>query len=245
MEPNSPRKSHYQRILFRLFGDADLEFIDQILSSGKSLELETGQFLFHQGDTGNSLYIVLSGRFRALATQNDNVLHALGDIGEGEPIGEFALFTSAPRSASVVAIRKSVVLELTEVEYLKLVSKKPEFSTLMARFVINRMRRNSLQQHLESSAKNIAVMNLQADRDITAYTSAIQLEFEALNVPIQVLDHDSHASWDTHDLYRALEDHEGLNFLVCSEADLHWSQQCAIYADLIVIATDLYAESEL
>ena len=245
MEPNSPRKSHYQRILFRLFGDADLEFIDQILSSGKSLELETGQFLFHQGDTGNSLYIVLSGRFRALATQNDNVLHALGDIGEGEPIGEFALFTSAPRSASVVAIRKSVVLELTEVEYLKLVSKKPEFSTLMARFVINRMRRNSLQQHLESSAKNIAVMNLQADRDITAYTSAIQLEFEALNVPIQVLDHDSHASWDTHDLYRALEDHEGLNFLVCSEADLHWSQQCAIYADLIVIATDFYAESEL
>ena len=125
MEPNSPRKSHYQRILFRLFGDADLEFIDQILSSGKSLELETGQFLFHQGDSGNSLYIVLSGRFRALATQNDNVLHALGDIGEGEPIGEFALFTSAPRSATVVAIRKSVVLELTEVEYLKLVSKKP------------------------------------------------------------------------------------------------------------------------
>lgn len=245
MEPNSPRKSHYQRILFRLFGDSDVEFIDQILSSGRTLELETGQFLFHQGDTGNSLYIVLSGRFRALATQNDNVLHALGDIGEGEPIGEFALFTSAPRSASVVAIRKSVVLEVTELEYLKLVSKKPEFSTQMARFVINRMRRNSLQQHLESSAKNIAVMNLQADRDITAYTGAIQQEFEALHVPIQVLDHDSHAAWDTHDLYRALEDHDGLNFLVCSEADLNWSKQCAIYADLIVIATDFYAESDL
>ncbi|MBC6365640.1 patatin-like phospholipase family protein [Algoriphagus sp. AK58] len=245
MENFYSKANHNRRILLRLFGESDVEFVDQVLQSAKLIELDTGQFLFHQGDPGNALYIVLSGRFRALATQNDNILHALGDIGEGEPIGEFALFTSAPRSASVVAIRKSVALELTEPEYLKLVSKKPEFSTLMARFVINRMRRNALQQHLESSAKNIAVMNLQADRDISAYTDAIRVQFEAMKIKIQVLDHESHANFDTHELYTALEQHEGLNFLVCSEADLHWSTQCAIYADLIVVATDFYADSEL
>jgi NTE family protein len=183
------KNAHNRKILLRLFGDLEEDLISQILNNGKSLEVESGKFLFHQGDQDNSLYIVISGRFRALARQEDDSLHALGDIGEGEPIGEFALFMGEPRSASVVAIRKSIVLEIKESQYLEIVSKHPSFSSKLTRFVVNRLRRNSLQQHLETSAKNIAVINLQADNDITAYTEAIKYEFESLDVKIQILDH--------------------------------------------------------
>ncbi|RIW18189.1 hypothetical protein D0X99_00370 [Algoriphagus lacus] len=237
--------SHRRKILLNLFGELEEELIEQILDSGQTLEVDSGQFLFHQGDLDNALYIVLSGRFRALATLDDGALHALGDIGEGEPIGEFALFMAEPRSASVVAIRKSIVLELKESQYLAIVAKHPSFSSKLARFIVKRLRRNVLQQHLETSAKNIAVINLQADRDITVYTDPIKAQFESLQVSIQILDHESHANLETQTMYDTLEQHEGLNFLVCSEADLTWSRQCIIYADLIIIATDFYASSEI
>lgn len=245
MDSNLSKNEHNRKILLRLFGNLEEELISQILENGKSLELETGTFLFHQGDKDNSLYIVISGRFRALAKQDDGSLHALGDIGEGEPIGEFALFMAEPRSASVVAIRKSIVLELKESQYLEIVSKHPAFSSKLTRFVVNRLRRNALQQHLETSAKNIAVINLQSDNDISEYTEAVKKEFESLDVSIQILDHESHANLETQTMYDTLEEHQGLNFLVCSDADLNWSKQCIIYADLVILATDFYAESNI
>ncbi len=237
--------SHTRKILLNLFGELEEELIAQILASGQTLEVESGQFLFHQGDTDNSLYIVLSGRFRALAKQDNGTLHALGDIGEGDPIGEFALFMAEPRSASVVAIRKSIILELHESQYLAIVAKHPSFSSKLTRFIVNRLKRNVLQQHLETSAKNIAVINLQADNDISDYTNTIKTQFESLQVSIQILDHESHANLELRSMYDTLEDHEGLNFLVCSEANLDWSRQCIIYADLVIIATDFYAPSEI
>ena len=237
--------SHKRKILLNLFGELEEDLIEQILDSGQTLEVESGQFLFHQGDTDNSLYIVLSGRFRALAKQEDGMLHALGDIGEGEPIGEFALFMAEPRSASVVAIRKSIVLELKESQYLAIVAKHPLFSSKLARFIVNRLKRNVLQQHLETSAKNIAVINLQADNDISAYTDTIKSQFESLQVSIQILDHDSHANLELQTMYDTLEEHQGLNFLVCNEANLNWSKQCIIYADLVIVATDFYASSAI
>lgn len=245
MDSSLSNNQHNRKILLRLFGNLHEDLITQILNNGKSLEIQTGEFLFHQGDQDNSLYIVISGRFRALALQADSTMHALGDIGEGEPIGEFALFMAEPRSASVVAIRKSIVLELKEKQYLDIVSKHPEFSSKLTRFVVNRLRRNALQQHLETSAKNIAVINLQAENDISEYTEAVKKEFESLNVSIQILDHDSHSNVETQVMYDTLEEHNGLNFLVCSDADLNWSKQCIIYADLVVLATDFYAESEI
>lgn len=175
-----------------------------------------------------------------MAKQEDGAYQVLGDIDEGKPIGEFALFMAEPRSASVVAIRKSVVLELKEREYLAIVSKNPLFSSKLVRFIVNRLRRNVLQQHLESSAKNIAVINLQPDLDISEYTEPIRAQFESLQVSIQILDHDSHPQTDTQSMYDTLEQHEGLNFLVCSEADLAWSQHCIIYADLVIVAAYFY-----
>ncbi len=245
MDPTFSFEPHNRSILLRLFGALDEKLLTQILEKGQHIYLESGNFLFHQGDPDNSLYIVLSGRFRALAKQENGSMHALGDIGEGEPIGEFALFMSEPRSATVVAIRKSLVLKLTESDYMGIVAEHPAFSTQLTRFVVSRLRRNSLQQHLESSAKNIAVINLQSERDISEYTDAVIDQFGSLNVEVQVLDHSSHANMELQNMYDTLENHDGLNFLVCSDTDLAWSKQCFIYADLIVIATDFDADSSI
>lgn len=233
-------------ILRRLFGELEESLLTQLLDQSKTLELDAGETLFRQGDTDNSLYIVISGRCRALAVQEDGKLHALGDIGPGEPIGEFALFLGEARSASVLAVRKSVVLQLSEKEYLDIVARYPRFSTQLTRFVVKRIRRNALQQHLQAPAKNIAVINLQSNQDISDYIDAVKARFESMQIPIQVLDDlspQSHLS--QHEMYNSLEENQGLNFLVCNDRNLDWSRQCIIYADLIVLATDYDADPSL
>ena len=42
------------------------------------------------------------------------------------------------------------------------------------------------------------------------------------------------------------EEHHRLNFLlVCSDVDPAWSRQGIIYSDLVILATDFYADSQI
>ncbi len=57
MENYSSKNAHNRKILLQLFGELEEDLLDQILETGNTHEVEIGQFLFHQGDKENSLYI--------------------------------------------------------------------------------------------------------------------------------------------------------------------------------------------
>jgi NTE family protein len=107
--------THYRPYLAQLFGEVTDEQFKKVFATAEVLHFDAGEYLFQEGDTENALYIVLSGRLRALH-QIEHGQHVLGDIAAGEPVGELALFTKEPRSASVVAIRKSTVLQIDEAD---------------------------------------------------------------------------------------------------------------------------------
>ncbi|GMQ25990.1 hypothetical protein Aoki45_26720 [Algoriphagus sp. oki45] len=239
---SSPNTSN--QLFHKLFGELSDDFINQILNSGTKKHLNTGEYLFHQGDRQNVLFIVISGRLRAIK-EDVRGTRILGDIGEGEPVGEFALFTGEPRMASVLAIRKSVVLELDQHEYLELVGKNPSLANSMTQFVINRLRRNTFQQNQSSPPKNIALINLQADHDLSPWTSDMESYFLENQIPVQVFDHESQKNISDQEFFDSLERYAGVNILLCSEANPNWSHQCLVYADLVILATDFGASSEL
>ncbi len=113
-----------------LFGDLGPEVVDGILAVASSRTLAAGETLFAQGDAAGPLYVVLSGRLRAIATSPGGETESrrdivLGDIAAGEPVGEMALFTGEPRMASVIALRPSRLLCVTEAHYLQLVRQFP------------------------------------------------------------------------------------------------------------------------
>jgi NTE family protein len=235
---------HYLHVLGKLFQELDTDSLSQLLEKGKLLHIETGHYLFRQGDHHTALYIVLAGRLRAIAEDRQGV-QILGDIGEGEPTGEFALFTNEPRMASVLAIRRSTVLEIDKNMYLSLVALNPAFAGTLTMFIINRMRRNSFQKNRSLAPKNIAIINLQPDHDLSPWTNAMQQYLEASDLPIQIYDHSSAPKGGHKTIFDSLEQHHGLNVLVCSNAQPDWSRQCLIYADLVVVATDFRASTEL
>lgn len=235
---------HHLYVLGHLFKELDKEALCKILEAGEKQQVEEGAYLFKQGDVENSLYVVLSGRLRAVMEDKTGT-NILGDIGEGEPTGEFALFTNEPRMASVLAIRKTIVLKINKQEYLNLVSQNPAFAGMLTSFLIKRLRRNILEQHMSSTPKNIALINLQPDHDLSPWTDVIEKTLEESGIPIQVFDHDSQPPQQYDSIFDTLEQQEGLNILVCSEAQPEWSRQCLLVADLIIVGTEFLADANL
>src|SRR5687767_3090509 len=104
MHPTTKTNSLCQQSLTRLFGKIEEVQLEKILDATEIIELNAGEYLFQQGESGNAFYIVLSGRFRALQNIESGIF-ILGDISAGEPIGELSLFTKDNHSASIIALR--------------------------------------------------------------------------------------------------------------------------------------------
>lgn len=235
---------HDRELLSNLFGEMEENSINHIFEEGHKTNLEAGEYLFRQGDSKNDLYVVLSGRLRAI-NESKNGITILGDIAEGEPVGELALFTDEPRMAAVLAIRKSVVLKISKSEYHALVAKNPHFASALTKFVIKRMRRNVLEQKVEAAPKNIVFVQLQEDYELDPWINEIKNNLEALSMQPRVLNSATKENDGSTPVLGILESNKGVNLLVCSGKDPEWTKQCLLYADLIILASDFYASETL
>lgn len=104
-----------------------LSDLDEGLRAAIAAEMETsavkrGDMLVRQGDTADAMYIVVSGRFAVLL---DGRAQPISEIGPGQPIGEIAFLAGGARTASVVALRDSLVLRLDRERFDRLTAQNP------------------------------------------------------------------------------------------------------------------------
>jgi predicted acylesterase/phospholipase RssA len=235
---------HYRPYLAQLFGEITDDQLKQIFTIAEVQHFDAGQYIFQEGDVDNALHIVLTGRLRVLH-QTETGVHILGDVAAGEPVGELALLTQEPRSASVVAIRKSTVLQIDEADYKALVLQYPQFSLKLTQFVIDRLRRNAFHQKRRAPPKNIVVIKLQPDHDFTPCTDDMQRELGIMGININVYDHESQLPDNPNAVFEDMEDNDGVNILVCDDDHPTWAKQCLTYCDLVIVATEFDAPSAL
>ena len=98
-----------------------------------------GQTLMEQGEPGDSMYLSISGRLRAYVNDEDGVPRMVREMGRGQVIGEMSLYTDEPRSASVVAIRDSVLVRLEKAHFAELLASSSQVSMSLTRQIIRRL----------------------------------------------------------------------------------------------------------
>ncbi|MDN3204135.1 patatin-like phospholipase family protein [Algoriphagus sediminis] len=222
----------------------DSSFWDEIQNKGTKILLNSGEYLLHEGDKNTIIYFVISGRLRALKKRGSGQF-ILGDIGIGEPVGELALFTGEPRMASVIAIRKSIVLKITQEEYLKLVAEKPELATTMTSFVIDRLRRNTFEKKRSSPPKTIALVQLDNFTNLDPWISGLKKYKNKAGGLIRIHNQNENQSDHGEEFFASLEEQPGIQILVCNQDDMVWAQQCLLYADLVIVATHFSSDTKL
>ncbi|MBK9941152.1 MAG: patatin-like phospholipase family protein [Kouleothrix sp.] len=122
-----------------LFAGLDQPTLAVLLPELELIELPAGAALFAEGDPGDALYLVVSGRLR-VARAAPGGEHAVREIGRGELVGEFALLTGEPRSATVRAVRDSNLVRLSQALFERLLQRYPQAMTQIARSIVQRVR---------------------------------------------------------------------------------------------------------
>ena len=103
------------------------------------VEVAAGQTLMAQGEPGDAMYLSISGRLRAYVRDEDGVEHMVREMARGQIIGEMSLYTDEPRSATVVAIRDSVLVRLDKPQFQHLLQSSAQVSIALTRQLIQRL----------------------------------------------------------------------------------------------------------
>lgn len=98
-----------------------------------------GRLLIEEGDVGNTLYIIVSGRLRAFASADNGREITYGTYGPGEYVGEMSL-DGGPRSANVETLQRSSCIIVTQQAIEQFIRERPEFAFELLAKVIRRAR---------------------------------------------------------------------------------------------------------
>ncbi len=129
-----------------LFENQPEEVLKAVLAQGQLVEFGAGATVFKQGDQGDRLYIVQSGVVEVLATPADGAdLVPVAYLGTGEVMGELALLTGSPRSATVRSPERAVLFTLEKPVFLDLMQTLPAFSRNMSVVLAKRLEATTLK----------------------------------------------------------------------------------------------------
>ncbi|MFD0472735.1 Crp/Fnr family transcriptional regulator [Nonomuraea thailandensis] len=122
--------------LFQVLGESGIR---STARAGMARRYRSGQIIFHQGDPGESLYVLLDGLVKVVFTTEHGDEIVLNMLRRGDTFGEMALLDGSPRSASIVTARPSWVFALPRARLLELMREHPgladEFLRLLGRMV--------------------------------------------------------------------------------------------------------------
>jgi predicted acylesterase/phospholipase RssA len=125
----------------RLFGSISDAVFGRVVAGSHWTALRRGDCLFREGDPPAGVYFLAGGRLRAVR-EDGATERVLGDVAVGESVGEMAFFTREPRSATIYAVRDSVVAHLPDEICQRLLHTEPGMAVALARLVIDRDRRS-------------------------------------------------------------------------------------------------------
>lgn len=140
-----------------ILSDLDAETREALAGQLETVCLNRGDVLMRQGGPADALYVVITGRF---AVWLDGRSEPIAEIGPNQPIGEIAFLTGTERTATVTAMRDSVVLRLGREEFDTHLGKSPDIWRRLTGSLAQRLARTTASEPRQrySRPRTIAVI---------------------------------------------------------------------------------------
>lgn len=250
----SPDKLSYLSCL-PLFQSIDHAGLLELLPHLDSRFLPGGEILFRAGDSADAMYVILSGRLR-ISLERRGADRAIRELSPGQIVGELALLTGEPRSATVRAIRDTELARLSCAAFDAVRQKHPDSFAQMILQIAARQARGRDPLLAQRHIRTLALLPLDESvpcreftrrfvQSLQEFGSALHLnegtiDFEAGNTTRQ-------ETVQTSDLSQRLSQLESAHKFVVYEADATlspWTQCCLRQADLIWLLTRAEGEPQ-
>jgi NTE family protein len=242
------------RHLSALLGDLEPDAAALLRDRLEWVTVVGGQTVMQQDGPGDAMYLVVSGRLRAHQRGDDGVERVLREMGRGQVLGELSLFTGAPRSATIVAVRDSVLVRLHKPAFDALMASSPRLSAMMTRQIIHRLQ--DAQPFTSATRPSVvAVVGITDQVDLHGFAAALQTQLQRLGrvavVDAARIDQDLRQTGLARSAPGQLEADRALGLyldeleathdfvlLLADDSPTHWTHRCSRRSDLTLLVAD-------
>ena len=109
----------------RLFDGVDVDVIERIAPKIEVLRKKPGETIFHEGEAGDSLYLVGQGSVKIAKTAGPTDYEILDYVDQGNFFGAMALLGGEPHSTTAIAVEPAVIGELKENTFQEILELSP------------------------------------------------------------------------------------------------------------------------
>ena len=187
------------------------------------VELRAGDWLFHAGDEGDAMYVVLAGKLEVHVGD-----HIVAHLGPGEVVGELALLTGEPRNASIRARRDSRLRKLDRDRFDEVALLEPKVPLAVARTLARRLQRAEAPALATAPARVLAVVGVGGEVPVAAVSAALTSE---LGLYLRTVDP---GRINAEGLERAEESFDRI-VLTAADDDPEWRDFCIRVADRVIV----------
>jgi len=120
-----------------LFAGLSSEVLEALVDNLALVSLDPDQQLFREGDPGDALYVIVEGEVAVMTEGPPRV--EMQRLGPGSFIGEVALLTDQPRSATVIAATPAELLRIDRVTLSNVLREHGDMLRAVLRFVRDRL----------------------------------------------------------------------------------------------------------
>ncbi len=219
-----------------LFDGIEPRLLEAIASEFDWFSLPGGQLLFRQGDRDDSLYVVLSGRLGAFLPNDEGKEVLVRQMPRGETVGEMAVLSGEPRSATVIALRDTEVVRLSKSAFDKLIDAHPKSLRFVTDLLVRRLREPPRLAPATQAPRTIAIFPFNRDLAASSFTRTLAQTFAELGLKSNVLDHtsvDRPIEW-----FNALEEAHDVVLYQADAEESEWTSHCLRQADRVVLLAE-------
>jgi predicted acylesterase/phospholipase RssA/CRP-like cAMP-binding protein len=229
--------------LFALLPGDVLALVEERL---EPFPVESGDWLIRKGDPGDAMYIVDSGRLEVVLgehegveIEDDEAVRVLRVLGRGATVGELALVTGDPRSASVKATRDSELFRLSFDDFHALLDDSPAFGHALVKVLGQQLQASGGFPGDMPTPRTTAFIPLQEEMNVELVAEVLREAFGPLEDVVVLDQHTAEQgspdAWG-HQLDDLEQGHDRV-ILVAQSTDTPWRRFCVRQADRLVCVT--------
>jgi len=132
-------------------------------SIGYEKQLRAGETLFKEGDAGDEMYLIRSGKIK-IVKDMEGTTKTLTVIGEGEFFGEMALLDKSPRSAAAIAESDAKLIIVDRDAFLSSVNKNPFIKYIIETLTTRLRKTNNMLKYFAVPNEKIRFLLFVKDR---------------------------------------------------------------------------------
>lgn len=237
----------------RVLGTMDFDARAELREALEPMSVPGGTVLMREGDPADCLYLVAAGRLRVVTADADGNEIRLAEIGRGDLVGEMALITDRPRTATVHVLRDTHLLRLSTTAFTRLVAEHPESARRISTEMVDRLLRSRRVGRVSTPVVSIALLPLGPEPAVHAFAQQFERALARLTGSARQIDAIAAVAAVGDDLEGPrlaawCEDLETENDVVVYRADPEpttWTRACIRQADLLLLVADTTTAPDL